>query len=549
MERSSCISLVLCVVVAWFGILSSLAVQQPLPDAGQVLCRDVTGVEIPCDDTGTCPGQDAFYTTGCPLDEERYVIDNGGTDDVGGFPFDDVVKDNCTGLMWSRNMADYNGDGMIDLWGNTDDAPDWENAFAYCADLVLTTGNGFKREQDLDGGDPDDTIRFDDWHLSNVGEILSIQNWDSDPAHDQAVWFGASTGTWTSTSRVDVFEGGFCAPDPLPDPPPDQFNTGWRYETRGGTTVFGTCKRGNAGFHPVRTMLPGDDGGGGAGAGGDGDHGDDLDAEGGGAGPPCATENGDDDGIGGRNIADAIYKLGYLFQGGPEPVEFCGAAGPQVDGCAEDNGDDNGDGGRDLSDAIYKLLFLFRGGPAPVLPCVEGTETICDDFFDDDDDGFTDCDDPDCIGQAGCPGPEICDNNIDDDLDGAADCTDHDCAQDASCQVEGGTGLPDTGQRTCYSTDAEIIPCPGPGEAFFGQDGSHDTGCGALNRFTDNGDDTVTDECTGLTWQQIDDGVGRLWREALVHCEGLTLGGEDDWRMRTSSSWRSLSSMAFSTRR
>ena len=41
-----------------------------------------------------------------------------------------------------------------------------------------------------------------------------------------------------------------------------------------------------------------------------------------------------------------------LILGGPPP-------------CANDNGDNNGDGGIDLSDAIYKLAFLFQGGLPP----------------------------------------------------------------------------------------------------------------------------------------------------------------------------------------
>ncbi len=51
------------------------------------------------------------------------------------------------------------------------------------------------------------------------------------------------------------------------------------------------------------------------------------------------------------------------------------------------------------------------------------------------------------------------------------------------------------------------------------------------NDFRDNGDGTVTDLATGLTWQQGDDGVGRNWEEALEYCEDLGLAGSDDWRL------------------
>ena len=522
MRRFLCSSLVLSAAVVWCGISSGVSAQQPLPDAGQELCTDETGALVPCVNTSICPGQDGFYATGCQL-TGRFDVDNGGDDDVGNTPVDDVVKDNCTGLMWTRAMSDFSGDGFIDLWSFDDDETDWETALDYCENLTYAG--------------------FDDWRMPNVREILTLVNFDVDPAglapFSGYWWIG---GHWTSTSRVDV-----VGPN----------SRVFIFSGREGKTSFAGVKTGITGIRPVRTMLPGDPAAGGGGAGSDGGE------RGGGAGPVCATENGDDNGDGGRDLSDAIYKLSFLFQGGGATVPFCTPAGAKAEGCAAENGDDNGDGGRDLSDAIYKLAFLFQGGPDPVAACpniggpetscndnvdndidgdtdcddddCEGTsscvETICDDFFDNDGDGDADCDDDDCIGQAGCPGPEICSNNLDDDEDGSTDCTDQDCAGSLDCQVEGGTGLPDTGQRTCYSTDAEINPCPAPGEPFYGQDGSHDTGCGALNRFTDNGNGTVTDGCTGLMWQQVDDGVDRLWCEALAHCEDLDLGGETDWRM------------------
>ena len=50
-------------------------------------------------------------------------------------------------------------------------------------------------------------------------------------------------------------------------------------------------------------------------------------------------------------------------------------------------------------------------------------------------------------------------------------------------------------------------------------------------RFTVNGDGTVTDNETGLVWQQQDDGVTRNWEAALAHCQDLDLGGSTDWRL------------------
>jgi len=51
------------------------------------------------------------------------------------------------------------------------------------------------------------------------------------------------------------------------------------------------------------------------------------------------------------------------------------------------------------------------------------------------------------------------------------------------------------------------------------------------NDFVDNGDGTVTDNITGLIWQQADDGVARRWEDALSYCENLTLAGSSDWRL------------------
>ena len=40
---------------------------------------------------------------------------------------------------------------------------------------------------------------------------------------------------------------------------------------------------------------------------------------------------------------------------------------------------------------------------------------------------------------------------------------------------------------------------------------------------------TVTDHNTGLMWQQADDGITRTWSEAKTYCNGLVLGGHNDW--------------------
>ena len=87
--------------------------------------------------------------------------------------------------------------------------------------------------------------------------------------------------------------------------------------------------------------------------------------------------------------------------------------------------------------------------------------------------------------------------------------------------------LPDTGQHKCYDNSGEI-PCPNPGEDFYGQDAQY---LGAEPAYQDNGDGTVTDLNTGLVWQKADDGVERTWSAAIAYCEDLSLGGLTGWRL------------------
>lgn len=59
-------------------------------------------------------------------------------------------------------------------------------------------------------------------------------------------------------------------------------------------------------------------------------------------------------------------------------------------------------------------------------------------------------------------------------------------------------------------------------------------------RFTDNGDGTVTDNLTGLMWEQSPDTTTRTWSSALDYANSLTLGGHTDWRLPNRKELRSL---------
>ncbi len=51
------------------------------------------------------------------------------------------------------------------------------------------------------------------------------------------------------------------------------------------------------------------------------------------------------------------------------------------------------------------------------------------------------------------------------------------------------------------------------------------------NDFVDNGDGTVSDNATGLTWTQNDSASGMNWESALNYCESLDYAGSTDWRL------------------
>ena len=83
-----------------------------------------------------------------------------------------------------------------------------------------------------------------------------------------------------------------------------------------------------------------------------------LDSDGDGLGDACDLADflrGDANGMGGLELADAVFTFQVLFLGIGEFL-------------CPDAGDSNDDGRLDLSDGIYTLAFLFLGGPPPAAP-------------------------------------------------------------------------------------------------------------------------------------------------------------------------------------
>jgi hypothetical protein len=91
--------------------------------------------------------------------------------------------------------------------------------------------------------------------------------------------------------------------------------------------------------------------------------------------------------------------------------------------------------------------------------------------------------------------------------------------------------VPATGATQCWSTDVNPRSCNTP--AFPGEDAFYKAGCPTKGRFVDNGDGTITDNCTGLMWQKesAPNPGSWTWQNALKYCDNLKLAGYEDWRL------------------
>ncbi|RMF07982.1 MAG: DUF1566 domain-containing protein [Candidatus Neomarinimicrobiota bacterium] len=113
-------------------------------------------------------------------------------------------------------------------------------------------------------------------------------------------------------------------------------------------------------------------------------------------------------------------------------------------------------------------------------------------------------------------------------------CSDSSSASDETDTVSPEPGINtvftivETGQTQCYDADGNVISPPAPDEPWYGQDAQFEA---TAFSFRDNGDGTVTDLNTGLTWQQVPPATDFTWQEATDYCETLELGGYSDWRL------------------
>ncbi|MHB8111695.1 MAG: Lcl domain-containing protein, partial [Syntrophorhabdaceae bacterium] len=133
------------------------------------------------------------------------------------------------------------------------------------------------------------------------------------------------------------------------------------------------------------------------------------------------------------------------------------------------------------------------------------------------------------------------------------------CSKSTSCYytwpvrtgLSGTVKLPKTGQTTCYDVTGNVISC-----ATTGQDGNFQKGeTWPSPRFTDNGDQTVTDNLTGLMWTKdgnipgptaCSPGVTKTWQGALDYVKCINTNnylGYNDWRLPNRKEQHSLGNM------
>jgi hypothetical protein len=160
-----------------------------------------------------------------------------------------------------------------------------------------------------------------------------------------------------------------------------------------------------------------------------------------------------------RNQRFVIFVDGFRSNAGFFQLNITSLTPDSEFGLCSDDEDNDGDGRTDCDDPD---CFGDATCEEPIENCANGR--------DDDGDGLVDCRDPDCEFDPFCGAtPEDCANGRDDDGDGAVDCDDRDCAESPSCfQVEicdngfddDRNGLIDCADFACFDDPNCRVPVP-----------------------------------------------------------------------------------------
>jgi hypothetical protein len=78
--------------------------------------------------------------------------------------------------------------------------------------------------------------------------------------------------------------------------------------------------------------------------------------------------------------------------------------------------------------------------------------------------------------------------------------------------------------------DGRVKGYPAQDKTYFVRYVRGAQGYGAA-QLVDNGDGTLSDPASGLTWMQTDSQQALAWSDALAYCENLAWGGFEDWRL------------------
>lgn len=259
-----------------------------------------------------------------------------------------------------------------------------------------------------------------------------------------------------------------------------------------------------------------------------------------------------------------MTSTGGAAGGAGAPAGGAGAGGEGVggQGAGGEGGADQGGGvpecaGKAANQTVCRGLDVITcGEEAVTASCDEGTETCVDGECEPCGAGSLNCDDDATDCETELDTVSSCGTTCDDVLqcsgaNGAAECA------AGSCQIECAAGFEDCGGSndgcetqlsstgSCGESCEDAVACDAPSAgacvnggcrhlwAAWPMPNNPDVDPGTPNpaSYTDNGDGTVTDDVTGLMWQQATAAVQYDLNDANAYCTSLSLAGYEDWRL------------------